>query len=136
MGAMKETAWEFCELIYPKDYKKRDDLFHVLCRFKPSSEKLPVVTADAFREFFEKTHQWPNFGIEEIATVMEQERKKNMPSPRSNAVNAIITAIETISLTNATEEQDKIVAAEAIYDVIRKVVKEEMAEEAESRAYA
>ena len=143
MGAMKDTAWEFCELIYPGDDAKQDDLFSVLCTFNPSTEKLPVVTAEAFREFFEKTHKWPKFGVEEMATVMEIERKKKVPSPRSNAINAIISAVETIANPNTTHpldtsfaEQQKILAAESIYDVIRKALKEEIAKEMESRAYS
>lgn len=135
MGAMKETAWEFCELIYPGNDEKQDDLFSVLCSFSPSNEKLPVVTADAFREFFEKTHKWPNFGVEEMAIIMEAERKKIVSSPHSNAINAIITAVEEIAGPNFGEQR-KIMAADAIYEVIRKVVKEEIAKEMESKAYA
>ena len=132
MGAMKETAWEFCEMVYPDNDHKQDELFCVLCAFSPSKETINPVTIEEFRKFYERTGKWPHISMDDLATMMG--RNENMPaSARSDVANVIISAVEDIAAPGSSEEK-KIIAADAIYEAIRKVVREEI--EKENPVYA
>ena len=123
MGAMKDTAWEFCERVYPGDYDKQDALFGAMIDRNPSNKTINPVTIDEFRKFYEERGKWPLIQLEDLATMME----KNMPNARDNLTNIVISAVEGIA--TATSEEEKIVAADSLIAAMRKVVKEEMAKE-------
>ena len=126
MGAMKETAWEFCEMVYPGDYDKQDILFGALTARNPSNQTINPVTIEEFRKFYEKDERWPLISFEDLETMMK-EGKTMVVAARSNLTNIVISAVEEIA--TASSEEKKIVAADALIAAIRQVVKEEMAKE-------
>ena len=132
MGAIKEAAWEFCEMVYPDNDHKVDELFSVLCCFSPSKETINPITIEEFRKFYERTGKWPHIGMDDLETMMK-EGKRMTASARSNLTNIVIDAIEDIAAETSavphngvTSEQKKIIAADALIAAIRQVVKEEM----------
>ena len=126
MGAIKEAAWEFCEMVYPDNDHKVDELFSVLCCFSPSKETINPITIEEFRKFYERTGKWPHIGMDDLETMMK-EGKTMVVAARSNLTNIVISAVEEIA--TASSEEKKIVAADALIAAIRQVVKEEMAKE-------
>jgi hypothetical protein len=64
MGAVKEMAWEFCEIVYPKDYKKQNKLFKSMLNL--SNKTINPVTIEKIKEFYEETGKFPNIDISEI----------------------------------------------------------------------
>ena len=132
MGAVSDTAWEFCEIVYPENYWKQDELFKAL-QFSPANETLNPLTVVNFRKFFDEHGKWPNIELEDLGTMIkENERKPMTEQARSNAVNILISAVEDMAASGSSEEK-KIIAADAVLAVIRKTVKEELAKE---RQYA
>ena len=126
MGAVSDTVYEFCGMVYPDEHKQ-NKLFDELFAISPSNETINPVTIEEFRKFYERTGKWPHIGMDDLATIMG--RKENMTSSaRSDVANVIISAVEDIAAPGSSEEK-KIIAADAIYEAIRKVVREEIAKE-------